>query len=366
MSGAGRLGRGWLAFAAALALQGPSQAIAAEAAPPDLSLWGLHCFCITAVHTPHGVVREGANGRALYFARSGASMRTLRKAGLAPSPGALQRMVDYGLLAREGDRVRTLIPVVDPQAAALLRRRVRLAAEPAARALAPSVAGVRDILARRGLVGHDYAVVFGAALDGRIWDLLGERGLLPSTALDSAHPIWRGAFWAIYPERKDGAGTNDTAGDHATLVTVWNDRAAAPLQAVERAPGLAAAIDGLIQGKSGVGLTTADGLTIPLTDAGGHALVPVLDTASDYALSGPVDRLAQEALKPLLDDPSLTGSMRALGHGDEKAGRLIVAHEYIWALADALVEQGLLTEPDALAGSPATASSLGALIYVRR
>ena len=53
-----------------------------DTAPDDLAAWSLHCFCITARRTPHGVVRLDRNGRLLHAARHGISRGALREQGL--------------------------------------------------------------------------------------------------------------------------------------------------------------------------------------------------------------------------------------------------------------------------------------------
>jgi hypothetical protein len=180
----------------------------APGGPEDLSGWGLHCYCPTARRTPHAVIAEGSNGQLLYAARGGASRRTLEARGLPITDGQIVQLTEFGLLDVDGDVLRTAFPILDTAQTSELRRQARSLGELLAERLGTPVAALCRCLDRMGLGASAYAVVFGYALDGLVWDRLALTDAIPDTTLCAARPWWNGAFWAVYPPRDGAAGTN--------------------------------------------------------------------------------------------------------------------------------------------------------------
>jgi hypothetical protein len=85
----------WLPFAAGALFFAP-QARAADA-PASLSSWGLHCWCLTARHTPQRIVREDENGRILRLLQNGMTRAELATMfpGVKESQLALLRLMAW-------------------------------------------------------------------------------------------------------------------------------------------------------------------------------------------------------------------------------------------------------------------------------
>jgi hypothetical protein len=327
-------------------ISGNAYAQKAEA-PPDLAMWGLHCFCITARHTPHAAVKADNNGRILWHARNGASAEDLRAAGALATESQILLMRTYGLLTEDRGRFTTAFPILGPDIMLPLRTRLRGLADRLAPKIAPEAKTIAFLLARAGDGGHSYAVVFGYALDGLLWDELRNRNALPDTTLDLDHPLWRGAFWAIYPERSGAPGTNEVALNGSTLVAVWTDRNVTALNdQLASAKGSPATVD-LATGTTPVGR------------------LPVVRNTPDDPIHAAAQRIAVITATALLDTSEGRGLLDSIPLATRSQAVVILAHELIWDIADTLVGAGSIVRPEALDADRPSARQLNPLMFLR-
>jgi hypothetical protein len=315
-----------------------------DQSPPDLARWGLHCFCITARHTPHAIIKADDNGQILWLARNGVSMEDLRAAGIPITESQKLLLRTYGLITVNGDTLTTAFPILGPGIMVPLRTRLRSFAGRLTPEVADDVSKIELELNRRGYREHSYAVVFGYALDGLLWDELRNRGMLPDTTLDLDHPDWRGAFWAIYPERSGAPGTNEVALNGSTLVTVWTDRTSTALN-----EQLASIKSRAVSASS-------------MADVGN---LPLLRDKPDDPIHTAAQHIATLTATALLNTSEGSALLASIPHASRSQAVVVLAHELIWAVAEKLVESGYIVPPAALSAERPTAAQLDQLMFLR-
>ncbi|NZA25662.1 hypothetical protein H0E84_04645 [Luteimonas sp. SJ-92] len=357
-----RLWIGWI-----LALAGAATVTAAEpleSAPEDLSEWSLHCFCISAIHTPHAAIGMDNNGVVLHRARSGVSREQLERDGIAVSDSQIALLRLLGVLEVDGDSLRTAIPVIGPEQLDQLRPRLRRLAEGLLPEIEPHVAAIRARLHDQGLSRSEYAVVFGYAVDGVLWEGLRERGAVPSTELSAEHPLWRGAFWALYPPRGNMAGVNEHRTGQAAMIFTWTRPTGRALNALQRSPALPAALRRLIAGDEPAPVVDASGRAWTLSDEG-RMQVPVIHVRSDDPLHAPALGIATVIADALDGDGEMAEILASIPGLDRKQAMVVVAHEFIWDVMDLLGERGLVERPTVLDDSEAATDDLRSLLVIR-
>ena len=299
-------------------------------APPDLARWSLHCFCIGARSTPHRVVGLDNNGEVLWAAFGGTTTDALAKGGLVVAESQLWLLHAYGLIDREGDYLETTFPVLGPDAVSVVRNAAEASALEALAGATDKSARIEDELQRHGLQSHGFSVVFGHALDGVFWRLLSARGGIPDVTLDILSPLWKGAFWALYPGRPGSAGTNELVGEGATLVMVWDDDSSDALRA-------------LATPETRDDLVTVANKT-PQHVIGDVGPVPVVKEGDV------LDSLSRELAGHVVEAVPTPGACQALltsagVHSTVEEATVVLAHEVIWALADLLADSGVVPIP---------------------
>lgn len=311
--------------------------------PADLAEWGLHAFALGARSTPHSVVAMDDNGALLYHARKGITLGRLEALGITASQSQLALLQAYDLVTLDGDRVTTAFPVVGPEVLGPLRPRVRRLAVDLVPHISSAVAAISAELRRRGHAGHDYTVVFGHAVDGLLWDRLRAHGLAPTTELSIDRPYWNGAFWAMYPPITGSAGVNEHSGTEATLVMVWTD-------ATNRA------LWDLARSEAGQAL---------VNDPTAQTDVPVLAADESDALHRHSMSIADTIAQKLRSDPRAQALLDAIPNADANEGVLILAHELIWEIMEALVAAGSLQLPPGMRAQDPADHTLGEQLLLR-
>jgi hypothetical protein len=335
-------------------------------APADLSTWGLHCFCIEAVRTPHRIVRFDNNGQILYRARTGVTKQALLQAGLAVTESQLSLMLEYRLLRKDGDVLTTAFPVLGPQETSSLRPKVNMLAARITPAITADVRAIAKILHDDGFADSTYAVVFGYVLDGLLWDELRARRQLPSTKLTLEHPQWNGAFWSIYPERVGVAGTNEVESGNAALVFTWTDRVSEALRSLENAPMLPEYLAGLAEVSSRPAvLLGSDQKEWRLASDNGVLRVPVIGQRTGDPIFDLGTRIAGQAARILTEDTYASTVLASIGNATREEATLIVAHELIWDIAAQLEAKKVIRRPAILSDGVMSTDSLRSLLFVR-
>ncbi|WP_144070102.1 hypothetical protein [Nonomuraea indica] len=300
--------------------------------PEDLARWALHCYCPNAIRTPHQVVRDGNNGQVLYAARHGALTKHLNI-----SDTQLSELLEFRLLERDGEKVRTAFPVLGSREITSLRTALRRLATPLVDAVEKPVQDIAVELQRRGIDHSLYAMVFGYALDLLLWHQLRAGDAVPDTELTAERRWWNGAFWALYPPRLGGSGTNfyRFAAD-LTLVTVWSDSTLNRLHTMASTPGLAEAM----QDQDVTSVTDSQGHRWRVRFDDGRPAIPLV------GMNDVLDALAAAVARPVsvfLLSHDIEEAHRAIASDDRGVATVIVAHELIWEITEQLIARGVCT-----------------------
>ena len=353
------------AVVAALALTSGVRA-AVMTAPDNVALWGLHCFCIEAVATPHRIVRMDDNGLILGAARNGVTIQQLRTNRIRFTESQLTLLQVFGLLSRQGNVIRTAIPLLGADTTAAIRSRAADIAAALMPALRPPIRTIHGELSRNGLQSSGYAVVFGYALDTLLWQILTTRAALPATTLTLQQPFWRGAFWAIYPERPDAAGTNELAHGTAHLTMVWTDPVALRLNQLASAPTTLAMLASIERSPASTGVETIRlRCAVPGCVAADQVMrVPSIDERAGNPLHDASAAIAGAVSRALLSSGNGHRLIALVPNATREQALVIVAHELIWEVADALVKARIISRP-AVLGTTANTASLEPLLFIR-
>jgi hypothetical protein len=316
-----------------------------DVVPSDLAGWGLHCFSPTARSTPHSIVELDNNGEILAAAVQPVHPEDLAARGITVTESQIRLLGDYGMLDTDNELIHTAIPVLGPEVISPIRERLRDITDGIVDRLVEPVGALRDALAAAGHGDSAWAVTFGHALDGLLWAELNAREHLPPTGLDLEHPYWRGVFWAVFPERPRSAGTNFRRIGNSTLVMLWTDDVIDAVRALEREPGLDEFISAAASGDPVPTSTEFTRADRQLVDGAGRATVPVIEP------QGPMQRhsevIARLTADALFDGP-LQPLIESLPGADQSHAVVVVAHELIWTVTDAVVAQDIVELPPVL------------------
>jgi hypothetical protein len=298
------------------------------APPTDLARWSLHCFCLRARSNPKRVIAMDDNGQVLYHLIGGGNVDDLRTRGLSVSESQLALLEAYGLIVQDGSGHRANLPVLGPPQIESVRETAKRAARTVITDVVTHAAEVQGELMDRGLGVSTYAVIFGHALDGVIWDVLRSRGLIPETDLTIDEPFWRGTFWAVFPGRERSAGTNELIADNAALVMVWDEGTVEGLRELAADPEVVSVLRSVRPKTRSV---VIGGLPIPVLGPADPIQRACLVMAQTVAAAVPGGAAARDQFADLGVEAT------------SEDATVIMTHEVIWEVA-ALLEDASVVE----------------------
>ncbi len=326
-----------VAVSMAMAVTSVARAEAPAPPPDDLNRWGLICYCNSRVATPHYPVSIDDNGRILFYARNGATAAELASHRVAPSSSQLQLLQDWGLLIKQGDLVTTNFPVLGPEEMGRLRGRISQSSARLLPALRPKAIEIVKALKLRGRADSAYAVIFSYVLDNLVWDRLNKTGQLPDMRVDAEHPFWAGTFWAVYPERTDMPGTNDSVGPTGTLKATWTKPVLSGINRVAESESVHAL---LRSEKSDAFVGSSAWLTIGSEKT---SVLLLIESSNDPLIKAAQDMASQVAAELASQDFS-----DVIPNASKSQRLLIATHELIWDLNEKLDREAEVKRPAAL------------------
>jgi hypothetical protein len=253
------------------------------------------------------------------------------------SDARLAELLEFRLLERDGEKLRTAFPVLGVRETAPLRAALRRLATPLVDAVEKPTRDIAAELERRG-IGHGlYAMVFGYALDLLLWQQLRAEGAVPDTALTAERPWWNGAFWAIHPPRAGSSGTNFyRLTEDLTLVAVWSNATLHRLHDLATTPGMAEAL----RDRHVTAVTDSEGRRRRVRLDDGRSAIPLV------GVGDVLDELAAAVAAPVsafLLSRACQEARRYVSTDDRTVATVIISHELIWEVTERLIARGTCT-----------------------
>lgn len=329
------------------------------------SAYDLTQFITVRRGSPASILRLDDNGRLALLARDGiAEHELLERTGARESQ--VQLLVDWGLLARDGDRVRTAFPILDAARTAELRRWTAGVSGDLAGAVADDVGRLRARLEAEGRGANAFSIVFSYVLDGLTWRAWETSGAVAERSITESAPFWAGEVWATRPARADLVGTNRISDEGVALNVTWSAEAiprmrpfVADWEAVRALFEDFAAGGPIVDPRARATFAPFD-----LFDADGVLTIPVVvEDPSDpiHALSRSIAETVAERAPAALDLPALRA---AFGFRDDEQALVVAYHELMWDVLAALERRGVVERPPILARPDAASEAdVAALVF---
>jgi hypothetical protein len=355
-----------IAIISATALYGGVATSAAGSnAPDDLSKWDLICFCNTVEYTPHRVLKADDNGRILFYASKGATKEQLAAASLKPLESQLMVLRDWHLLKKDGDIYTTSIPVLGPDRISHIRSVLHSIAAQVADHSRSDVAVIVRALRERHLDEHEYAVVFSYVLDGLVWERLDARSTAPNWDITASHPFWSGLFWATFPKREGVPGTNSRQLGNVTLRLMWTDETLPFISNLQSSPDVEAFLKSIKDGQANAAPIKSKDGEWRLVNADGTMQVPVIHERKGDVIYDAGMRISDALVSKLLEPKLLKSLKPYIPYASDYEESIIIAHEFIWSVLDAMLAKGEITKPAALRlGAQLTPETVRSLVVI--
>ena len=75
----------------------------------------------------------------------------------------------------------------------------------------------------KGLQRNSYSLFFALVLDGIVWHILEQNGVIKEKKITKEKPFWDGVMWMIEPKREFSCGTNSLSSGNLSICVNWSD-----------------------------------------------------------------------------------------------------------------------------------------------
>jgi hypothetical protein len=310
------------------------------------------------------------NGDVLLACRSGRTREQLQAMEVPTTDSQLLLLEVYGLLSKNQGVMRTAIPILDPEQTLRIRQY-------ASDAAAEMIAQVRsDVVEFTGLLAavererNAYSILFAYVFDDMVWGEFRSAGLVRPRTIDVDHPLWAGEVYAFYPRRSFSCGTNTYSSGHLALHLNWSQVAnplLGPFYDALRALDDAAFEDFVENGYTEDTAVIEAFMPFGMFEETGRLTIPVIEETADNALYAVSRRMSNTMAEQTLALLSFEDLQQEFGFRDIQQTMVIVFHELIWDLMDAVEAEGLVRKPVAFANpEAATSENVADLLFAVR
>ncbi len=347
---------------------GPSRVhaqVAGEGAP--FSAYHIIQYATMTQFAPEPLIRKDDNGELLLVLREGATREELAARGIEVSETTILALRMMRLIEEDDDVLRTVIPLLDPDATAELRATTGAIAPELA---AATRAEVREILGQLDSIGRQrnaYTLLFSYVVDGRVWDIFESRGQVAARSITAEKPFWSGEVWGVSPVREGFAsGTNSVSDEGVALKVNWSDAAIPVMRGLM--------FDWDTQGKILESLREGSRMAPPsareklveygMADEGGRLVIPVVIERPGDPFYDAMLRLATSIADTTFEMLDVDTLVTRFGFRDRSQALVVAYHELMWDLMTEWEREGLVTPPVLLVDpSSASHADMGDVVF---
>ena len=318
---------------------------------------------------PQNISLLDNNGDILLACKAGITEATLKTRGITCNESQLVLLEAWRLIVRNGDTVKTLVPILDSTETRTLRAYTRHVAASVCDSSAVLVRELKRHLDDIKRSRNAYSVIFSYVIDGLVWRYLEGQKLLTPRTIEAERPFWAGEVWALYRPRTFSCGTNSISDRGISLNVNWSDASISRmLPFVTDFKNLGRMFDDYAASGKVVD-TTAKRIFSPfhLFDAKGEFTIPIITEDKSNRLYMVSMGLSERIARAVLNILDVTSLCTRYNFRDAQQTLVIVYHEIMWDLMDAYESKGLLEKPVAFADPGHTRSSdISDLVFIVR
>ncbi|NIM20278.1 MAG: hypothetical protein GTO51_08610 [Candidatus Latescibacteria bacterium] len=316
--------------------------------------------------SPNIIMRLDNNAEILLACVSGRTQEGLKEAGFRFTESQLTLLEEWGLLESDEDVLKTAFPVIDLEKAKILRAETKEHGYQLGHKIHKDLKALKEKLQPKKRLLNHYTILFSYVIDGLVWDLFEEKGLLGLKDITVENPFWTGMLWVIYPPRQFSCGTNTISHEDISLKINWSEATLPKMKALHSRKNIEAFLNDYVDRGKIRNQDVIDAyVPLNILDRSGRITVPVIvekrgDPLYEICLS-----ISRNVVDYVMQEIDLTGMKHRLGLRDEGQALLIVYHELMWDMMDYLEAQGLTRKPNAFASPDrAQPKDIGDLVFI--
>jgi len=306
------------------------------------------CFCVGIA--PQAVIELDNNWEILLALRHPRRLEQLDALLPQLTHSQLLLLQDWKLIRKNNDQtLETTIPLLDSMRTTTLRRYSAALAAALVEKIRPDVQQLLAQLKGLGQAASSYTILFAYVIDGLVWAELEKGGYIEKRELTLENPHWGGAYWTLYPKRNFSSGTNSISANGYSLLINWTEELLPMMQTLLSRWDLQ---EKMLAELSSLGKIQDQEIIrtlgkYQLFDEQGNLKIVLIEENPQQPLYAISRKIASAVTHFLASEVELNKLKDRFHFASASQALIILYHEVIWEVMDALEREQLLDKPAA-------------------
>jgi len=307
------------------------------------------CFCSVGLEHPKDILDMDNNLEILFGLKNGHTLKELDKFGVKYNQSQISLLVASGLIEVKDSVFYSTVPILSKNETIELRAQTKEIAGNIVPRLQKEYELLMQTLKIKGLQRNSYSLFFALVLDGIVWDILEQKGIIKETIITKEKPFWDGVMWMIEPKRKFSCGTNSLSSGNFSISVNWSDNSSVSVSSYKMLRKM------LNDYKENGRVTNPDVFKTfeenELFDKKGNLQIPIIKADSTdviYSQSMSIANIIVQYLNNNIDYSKVLANYPNIEKGHAIT---ILYHEIMWDILDIMESAGQIRKPVAF-GKP--------------
>lgn len=181
------------------------------------------CFCSVGLEHPKRILDMDNNWEILFGLKNGCTLNDLNRLGIRYTQSQIGLLQASGLIKLHDSVYYATVPIISKNETIKLRAQTTVIAADIVQRLKKENDQLLQTFKIKGLQRNAYSLYFAMVLDGFVWDILEQKGIIKETDITAEKPFWDGVMWMIEPKREFSCGTNSLSSGNLSVNVNWSD-----------------------------------------------------------------------------------------------------------------------------------------------
>lgn len=314
------------------------------------------CFCSVGLEHPKKILNMDNNLEILFGLKNGRTLKELDQLGIKFNQSQISLLEASGLIKAKDSLFIATVPILSKDETIALRTQTKDIAGGIIPRLQKEYEALIQTLKIKGLQSNSYSLFFAFVLDGIVWDILEQNGVIKETKITKEKPFWDGVMWMIEPKREFSCGTNSLSSGNLSISVNWSDNSGVSVSNYKMLRKM------LNDYKENGRVTNPEVFKTfegnELFDKKGNLQIPIIKADSTDVIYSQSKSIANVIVQYLNNNIDYSKVLAKYPNIEKGQAITILYHEIMWDILDIMESTGQIKKPIAF-GKPNEAKPKG-------
>jgi hypothetical protein len=301
------------------------------------------CFCSVGLEHPNEILKLDNNLEIIFALKNTKTLHDLSNQGIKYNQSQISLLETAGLIIKKDSVYYTTIPIFSRDETNKIREQTKAIAENIVLRFQKQYKIFAQILKTKGLENNTYSLFFAFVMDGIVWNILKQDGVILTTQVTQERPFWNGLLWLVQPKREFYCGTNSMSDGNLTINVNWKPRSTVSVSSYKTLGELLNDYkeNGKITNPIVFKTFEANGLF----NKTGELQIPIIKADSTDAIYNQAIIIAKIIVEYLNNELNYSQVLGTNNDLDKSNAVIILYHEIMWDILDIMESTGQIKKP---------------------